>query len=220
LQSHKLIVGDLESDNDDRIMSREELERKLRASYDRIKGLEEKVDTSELSHEDLKRLQRRQAEEINELRRLLQERSNNNGTPTFIIQNTTPAPIVQHVPVPQRRIKRTVRSPQEEPPVVEPPAPIESPQPLPVKKPEPAVIVPIEKPKPKPTPVIEPKVIPKPKPVVNDYPRLAKIYFSPILNPGLLQFDLQDGVEISILEKTSPNDLVFELRRKIAERVR
>jgi hypothetical protein len=43
LQNHKLIVGELESDNDDRILSREELERKLRASYDRIKGLEDKV---------------------------------------------------------------------------------------------------------------------------------------------------------------------------------
>jgi hypothetical protein len=121
-----------------------------------------------------------------------------------------------------RRIKRTVRSPQEEPAaVVEPPAPIVVPQPIPLTKPEPepAAIVPIEKPKPKPA-VIEPKVIPKPKPIVNDYPRLTKIYFSPILNPGLLQFELRDGVEISILEKTSPNDLVFELRRKIAERVR
>lgn len=166
----------------------------------------------------MKRLQRRQAEEINELRRLLQERNNNN-TPTFIIQNTTPTPVIQQVPVP-RRIKRTVRSPQEEPPVAKSPTPIEVPRPIPISKPEPepepTVIVPIEKPKPA---AVEPKVIPKPKPVVNDYPRLTKIYFSPILNPGLLQFDLRDGIEISILEKTSPNDLVFELRRKIAERV-
>jgi hypothetical protein len=132
------------------------------------------------------------------LRRLLQERNNNN-TPTFIIQNTTPTPVVQQIsaPVP-RRIKKTVRSPQSEP--VEEPAPIEVPKPIPIKKPEPAVVVPIEKPKP---PVVEPKVIPKPIPkpvVINDGPKIIKIYFSPNLNPGLTQHNLKDGIELSILE--------------------
>lgn len=158
------------------------------------------MDHSELSQEDLKRLQRRQAEEINELRRLLQERSNNN-TPTFIIQNTTPTPVIQQAP---RRIKRTVRSPPAQEPILQPieaPKPVE--KPVEITKPEP-VIVPIENPKPRPEPKVVPKPTPQPKvvvqPIVEDQPRLMKIYFSPNLNPGLLQFGLKDGVEISILE--------------------
>ena len=39
----RFIVGDLESDTDDRLLSREEIERKLRASYNKLKGLEDKV---------------------------------------------------------------------------------------------------------------------------------------------------------------------------------
>lgn len=150
-----------------------------------------------MSQEDLKRLQRRQAEEINELRRLLQER-NNNSTPTFIIQNTTPTPVIQQAP---RRIKKVARSPSPQEPVIQP---IEAPKPaekyVQISKPEPEPIaVPIDSPKP--AAVKAPK--PQTKisaPIVNDVPRLTKVYFSPILNPGLLQFGLKDGIEISILE--------------------
>ncbi len=39
----KYIVGELESDNDERLLSRSEWEQKLRASNSKIQGLEEKV---------------------------------------------------------------------------------------------------------------------------------------------------------------------------------
>jgi hypothetical protein len=166
------------------------------------------VDSSEMSYEDLKRLQKRQAEELHELKRLIQERNSNN-TPTVIIQNQQPQPIIQQVevPVPQRRIKKTIRSPPRQEPEEVPSEPDEElePEPEPIVKPKP-VVAPAATPKPKPIPAAAAAPQPiqplreSPKPVVKNSPRNIKIYFSPNLNPGLRQFNLRDGVEISVLE--------------------
>lgn len=65
----KYIIGELEDDNDDKLLSRHEWEMKLRASNSKIQGLEDKLGHSQLTVEEMKRLIDQQRYEIEELKK-------------------------------------------------------------------------------------------------------------------------------------------------------
>jgi hypothetical protein len=168
----RYVVGDLEDDNDQLLMlTKEEMERKLRESNSRLRGLEEKVDSNGMSYEDLRRLQRRQAEEIEELRRLMANRA---AEP---VQVVVPRSVPATEPMRRRAAARPAAAPQ---PVVE--KPVEKP----VKVETPKVTPRVEEPPPNEEPPPEPE---------EDS---IAVFFSPRHNPCLDPIGLRNGIEVLV----------------------
>lgn len=154
------------------------MERKLRESNARLRGLEERVDG--MSYEELRRLQRKQAEEIEELRRLMANR------PTETVQVVVPRSIPATEPV---RRRATAARPAAAAPLT---------LPLEHKKPDPVQIVePPKVEKQVESPKVAPRVVESPTPE-EPVEQTVAVYFSPKHNPCLVRLGLRNGVEVLV----------------------
>lgn len=225
--SHKsrFIVGELEDDDDEH---QRELERKIKLSNQRLREMEGKLEDSDHTVSELRKLQRAQQEELEELRRLMREFNRQPVVVAPPLQVQQPGP----VPVPVRRsvdsggrkeptkpgkwnqfalagksaavVQQNSSNAVEE--VVEVKKEVKKPVDPPVKKVAPPVVV---------TRPPVPKVQSKP------VPGMVKIVFPEEHMTHLTQVAglWGEAVELSVLQDISPDDLIFEIRRVVAEKV-
>jgi hypothetical protein len=219
----KFIVGELEDDDDEH---QKELERKIKLSNQRLRELEGKLEESDYTVSELRKLQRAQAEELEELRRLIRE-FNRQPQPVVAPEQPAPVPTKRPVDTGGRRepksssgkwnqfalagtsvepVQQSSSQVVEEVVEVAPPVVKEKVK-TPKKTPPPRAK---ERP-----PVPKPKVEPRPvRTVTILFPEESMTQLAQVV--GLWG----EAVEVSVPEDISPDDLIFEIRRVVAEKVR
>jgi len=226
--SHKsrFIVGELEDDDDEH---QKELERKIKLSNQRLREMEGKLEDSDHTVTELRKLQRAQQEELEELRRLIREF---NRQPIMMApqvqQQPAPVPVKRAVdsggrkepksnagkwnqfalagksaePVIQQNTSRAVEEVVEVKEEVR-----KKPIPSPVKKVAPPVVAsrpPVAKPQPKPSARMVTIVFPEER--MTQLAHVAGIWGA--------------EVEVVVEESIQADDLIFEIRRVIAEKAK
>lgn len=220
IHKSKFIVGELEDDDDEH---QRELERKIKLSNQRLREVEGKLEESNCTVDQLRKLQRTQAEELEELRRLIREL---NREPKPVIQQPVPEPVRAPVdsggrPEPKKNVGKwsqfALAGKSMEPAVQQIPSReiIEEEEeeivPVVVKE---KVLIPRKKPKPKAAEPKSPPLKPQVRTVTVVFPEDRMTQLAGVAGVW------GEEVSVTVLENISPDDLIFEIRRVVAEKVR
>lgn len=216
-KSH-FIVGELEDDDDE---SQRELERKIKESTKKLREMESKLHESELTVEELRKLQRAQTAEMEELRRLIKGLNQEKPQAPAVVEKVASPPSKRKVDTGERKEPNHSKGKWNQFALA---GAGKQQSEAPVHREAPKVVEEVVSPKKKP-----PRVVQKSPPAVQlerspppsiQPPKMVDILFSKENMKHLSNVSgiWGDGMEVSVPENITADDLIFEIRRIVAEK--